>query len=72
MTDLTTLTIAEARTKLKAKEIRAGELTDAYLSAIDRANPVLNAYVTVTHDKARAMAKASDARLEKGGETGAL
>ena len=72
MTDLTTLTIAEARTKLKAKEIRAGELTDAYLSAIDRANPVLNAYVAVTHDKARDMAKASDARLEKGGDTGAL
>lgn len=66
MTDLTTLTIAEARAKLKAKEIRAGELTDAYLEAIDRANPQLNAYVAVTHDKARAMANASDARLEKG------
>ena len=66
MSDLTTLTIAEARAKLRAKEITATEITDAYLSAIDRSNPVLNAYVVVTHDKARDMAKASDARLEAG------
>ncbi|MDR7032545.1 amidase family protein [Mesorhizobium sp. BE184] len=66
MTDLTSLTIAEARSKLKGKEIKAAEITDAYLAAIDRANPALNAYVAVTHDKARDMAKASDARLAKG------
>jgi aspartyl-tRNA(Asn)/glutamyl-tRNA(Gln) amidotransferase subunit A len=71
MTDLTTLTIAEARAKLRGKEIKAAEITDAYLAAIDQANPVLNAYITVTHDKARDMAKASDARLGKG-EGGAL
>ena len=66
MTDLTRLTIADALNRLKAKEIRAVELTDAYLAAIDRANPALNAYVAVTHDKARDMAKASDERLAKG------
>ncbi|MGI6853106.1 amidase [Mesorhizobium sp. 1B3] len=71
MTDLTKLTIAAARTKLRAKEITSTELTEAYLGAIDRANPVINAYVTVTHDKAREMAKASDARLAQG-EAGAL
>jgi aspartyl-tRNA(Asn)/glutamyl-tRNA(Gln) amidotransferase subunit A len=71
MTDLTRLTIAEARAKLRGKEIKAAEITDAYLAAIDQANPVLNAYVTVTHDKARDMARASDARLGKG-EGGAL
>ncbi|QDB99760.1 Asp-tRNA(Asn)/Glu-tRNA(Gln) amidotransferase subunit GatA [Mesorhizobium sp. 8] len=71
MTDLTRLTIAEARTKLRAKEFTATELTDAYLAAIDAANPSLNAYVAVTHDKARAMAKVSDAKLAKG-EAGAL
>ena len=71
MTDLTKLTIAAAREKLRAREISATELTNAYLSAIDRANPALNAYVVVTHDKARDMAKASDARLAKG-EAGAL
>ncbi len=38
MTDLTKLTIAEAREKLQAKEFSAVELTDAYLAAIDAAN----------------------------------
>jgi aspartyl-tRNA(Asn)/glutamyl-tRNA(Gln) amidotransferase subunit A len=71
MTELTKLTIAEARSRLRAKQISAAELTDAYLAAIDAANPLLNAYVAVTHDKARAMAKASDAKLAKG-EGGAL
>jgi len=71
MSDLTRLTISEARTKLRAKEIKATELTDAYLDAIDAANGEFNAYVTVTHDKARDMAKASDEKLAKG-EGGAL
>lgn len=71
MTDLTALTIAEARDKLKAKAFTATELADAYLNAIDAANGALNAYVSVTHDKARTMAKASDERLAKG-EAGAL
>lgn len=66
MTDLTQLTIAEARTKLQAKEITATELTDAYLTAIDAHNAAFNAYVAVTHDIARSMAKASDERLASG------
>jgi aspartyl-tRNA(Asn)/glutamyl-tRNA(Gln) amidotransferase subunit A len=71
MTDLTKLTIAQAREKLRAKEISATELTGAYLDAIDAANEKFNAFVTVTHDKARDMAKASDERLVRG-EGGAL
>ena len=34
MTDVTRLTIAEARAKLRGKEISALEITDAYLAAI--------------------------------------
>lgn len=71
MTELTQLTIAEARQKLQSKEITSVELTDAYLSAIDSANEQLNAYIKVTHDKAREMAAASDAKLAKG-ESGNL
>ncbi|EKF58543.1 aspartyl/glutamyl-tRNA amidotransferase subunit A [Agrobacterium albertimagni AOL15] len=71
MSELTSLTIAEARAKLAAKEIKAVELTDAYLSAIDQANGALNAYVAVTPDIARDMAKASDARIADG-KAGAL
>ena len=71
MTDLTRLTIAEARSRLKAREFSAREITDAYLSAIDAANPHFNAYVAVTHDKARDMAAASEGRLTLAeGDTG--
>ncbi len=66
MSELTSLTIAEARAKLAAKEIKAVELTDAYLSAIEAANGALNAYVAVTPEIARDMAKASDARIADG------
>ena len=72
MSDLTHLTIAEARARLRGKEISATELTEAYLSAIDAFNPAFNAYVAVTHDKARAMAKASDARLAGGEAKGEI
>ncbi|MCW4114672.1 Asp-tRNA(Asn)/Glu-tRNA(Gln) amidotransferase subunit GatA [Aurantimonas sp. MSK8Z-1] len=71
MSELTTLTIAEARAKLAAGETSAVELTNAYLAAIDAANEHLNAYVAVTAEKAREMASASDARRAKG-EVGRL
>ncbi|MDQ0320334.1 aspartyl-tRNA(Asn)/glutamyl-tRNA(Gln) amidotransferase subunit A [Pararhizobium capsulatum DSM 1112] len=71
MTDLTRLTIAEARTKLAAKDITAVELTEAYLGAIEAANAAINAYIVVTPEKARDMAKASDARIAAG-KAGAL
>jgi len=70
MNDLLKMTAVEARAALEAKSISAVELTDAYLQAAD-ATVALNAYTEITHDKARAMAKASDARLAKG-EGGAL
>jgi len=71
MTDLTHLTIAEAREQLRGKQITASELTDAYLGAIEAGNGALNAYIAVTADQSRAMARASDERLGKG-EGGAL
>ncbi len=70
MTNLTALTIAEASAKLKAKDISAVELTDAYIAAVEKAK-ALNAYIVETPEQARAMAKASDARIAKG-EAGAL
>ena len=66
MSELTSLTIAEARQKLRAKEITATELTEAYISAIDAANGQLNAYIKVTPDLARVMAKNSDERIAAG------
>ncbi|TBZ12082.1 Asp-tRNA(Asn)/Glu-tRNA(Gln) amidotransferase subunit GatA [Rhizobium leguminosarum] len=66
MSELTSLTIAEARQKLRAKEITAIELTEAYISAIDAANGRLNAYIKITPDLAHVMAKNSDERIAAG------
>ena len=71
MTDLTKLTLADARKGLAGRDFSATELTRAYLGAIEAANPKLNAYVAVTPDRALEMAGASDARLATG-EGGAL
>ena len=70
MNSLTSLTIASAREGLRKKEFSALELTEAYIAAIEKAR-ILNAYIVETPDKAREMAKASDAKLAKG-EGGAL
>ena len=66
MTDLTELTLAEARDGLKAKTFSALELTEAHLKAIEAANPALNAYVLVTGEHARAQARESDKRIASG------
>jgi aspartyl-tRNA(Asn)/glutamyl-tRNA(Gln) amidotransferase subunit A len=66
VTDLTKLTLAEARDGLVAKKFSATELTQAFIKAIDAANPHLNAYVLPTPEHALAQAKASDERLAKG------
>ena len=65
MTDLTSLTLAQARDRLRKKDITAVELTDAHIDAVEAAR-ALNAFVRETPDQARAMARASDARLAKG------
>ena len=67
MTDLTRLTIAQARDEAAGEgDLRAR--ADRRLSRRRSRPPIphLNAYVVVTPDKARAMAKASDARLAEG------
>ena len=66
MTDLTELSIAEARDGLKRRAFTASELTAAYVAAIEAANPSLNAYVVTTPDQAMAMAKVADNNLAKG------
>ncbi|QDY69631.1 Asp-tRNA(Asn)/Glu-tRNA(Gln) amidotransferase subunit GatA [Qingshengfaniella alkalisoli] len=65
MTELSKLTIAEAREKLRAGEITSVELTDACLSEVE-ASGALNAFVHNTPDLAREQAKAADARIKSG------
>lgn len=65
MTDLTKLTISEAKDGLAKKEFTAVELTEAYLKNMD-AKRALNAFVTETSEKALEQAKASQAKIDAG------
>jgi len=72
LTQLTDLTIAEAGVQLQRREISSRQLTDAYLERIERLNPAINAYVTVTTARARADADAADRELAAGRYRGPL
>jgi aspartyl-tRNA(Asn)/glutamyl-tRNA(Gln) amidotransferase subunit A len=63
---LTKLTLKGALDGLNAKSFSSLELTDAFISAIEAANPALNAYVATTFDIARDQARVSDARRQMG------
>jgi aspartyl-tRNA(Asn)/glutamyl-tRNA(Gln) amidotransferase subunit A len=65
MTDLTALTLSEARDGLAKKSFTSLELTDAHIAAIEAAR-ALNAFVLETPDQARAMAREADAKIAKG------
>jgi aspartyl-tRNA(Asn)/glutamyl-tRNA(Gln) amidotransferase subunit A len=70
MTDLTSLTLTDAREGLVQKSFTALELTDAHLAAMEKAR-VLNAYVLETPEQARTQARAADVTIAKG-EAGPL
>jgi len=65
VSELTNLTIAEARDKLSKKETSAVELTEAHIAAIEAAKD-LNAFITPSPDVAIERARQSDQRLQKG------
>jgi aspartyl-tRNA(Asn)/glutamyl-tRNA(Gln) amidotransferase subunit A len=65
VSELTALTLAEARDGLARKSFSAAELAQAHVRAIEAAR-ALNAFVLETPDRALAMAKESDAKIAKG------
>ena len=70
MTDLTQLSLSQARDGLRNKDFTAQDITAAYMHNIKEAQK-LNAFILPTEEKAMEMAKASDAKLQKG-EAGLL
>ena len=64
--NLSTLTIAEARRALDAKEYSAIELTNAYLTAIADKNPEIHAYLEVWEKSAREEARGADEMIARG------
>ena len=60
------LTILEALKKLKSREIGAIELMNAHMDRIEKYNPELNSYITVTRERALSDATASAERIANG------
>src|SRR4051812_14655072 len=70
VTDLTDLTLADARDGLRAKRFSATEIARDHIDAVEKAR-ALNAFLVETPERALEMANASDARLARG-EAGPL
>lgn len=66
MSDLVQLGLKEAAAKIKSREISAVELTKALLARAEARQGDINAFITLTNDKALEMAAASDARVKEG------
>ena len=61
--ELNGLTVARAAHAFRAKELSPLELAEAYLRRIERLNPRLNAYITVTAERARGDARRATEEL---------
>jgi aspartyl-tRNA(Asn)/glutamyl-tRNA(Gln) amidotransferase subunit A len=70
--DLAWLSLAEASELVRQRKVSAVELTRACLVRIERLDPRLNAFITVTAEQALKQAKAADAEIAQGRWRGAL
>ena len=70
MTDITT--ISELSQRLRRKEVSPVEITRACLERIEKLNPELNAFITVTAESALAEARAAEAEIARGEWRGLL
>ena len=64
--EIETLTIAELAPRIKSGAVSPVALTERYLQRIEKLNPLLNAYITVTADDALAQAKVGGKRDQRG------
>jgi aspartyl-tRNA(Asn)/glutamyl-tRNA(Gln) amidotransferase subunit A len=72
MSELTSLTIAQASALIARGELRAIDLTEACLARIERLDGRLNAFATLTADAARTAALQADRELSRGHRRGTL
>ena len=71
-TDLFYTPVWQLRELLDTRRVSSTELTETFLRRIERLNPKLNAYLTVTGEEALAAAKAADEKIGQGRENGPL
>jgi aspartyl-tRNA(Asn)/glutamyl-tRNA(Gln) amidotransferase subunit A len=70
--DLTALTLVEVAELVRKKTVSPVELTHACLARIERLNPSLNAFITVTADSALAEAREAESEVQRGKWRGPL
>jgi aspartyl-tRNA(Asn)/glutamyl-tRNA(Gln) amidotransferase subunit A len=72
MTDLAFTSAAELARLIASRTLSPVELVELVLSRIERAQPALNAFITVTAEAARAAARAAEAAVMRGDPLGPL
>lgn len=71
-TELTRLTLVEAMEMLRRKAVSPVELVQAFIARIERLNPALNAFITVTAEQALQQAREAEAEVQRGHWRGPL
>src|SRR5207237_5760094 len=72
MTEITSLTLAQAAHLIRARELSPVDFTEALLGRIAALDPTYHAFIAVTADIARAEAKAAEAEIVRGGWRGPM
>ena len=70
--ELIDLSIRDASEMVRRRKVSPVELTNACLAQIDKLNPTLNAFITVTRESAAAEARAAEAEIQRGKWRGPL
>lgn len=70
--NLEELTLNEASAQIQRRELSPVDLTSGYLERIGKLNPALNAYVTITEERALANAKVAEEEIRLGKYRGPL
>jgi aspartyl-tRNA(Asn)/glutamyl-tRNA(Gln) amidotransferase subunit A len=70
--DVLTLSISELSSRFRSLELSPVEITQACLRQIERIDPKLNAFITVTADSALQQARHAESEIQRGNWRGAL
>ena len=70
--DLTMLNIRETAELIRKKKVSPVDLTKACLARIDRLNPALNAFITITSESALEQARVAESEVMRGNWRGPL
>jgi aspartyl-tRNA(Asn)/glutamyl-tRNA(Gln) amidotransferase subunit A len=71
-TDLARLTLAQASELLRRKALSPVELVQAFIARIEKLNPALNAFITVTAEQALQQAREAEGEIQRGSWRGPL